>query len=347
MSPPPSDPPEEKALPPSEPKAGSAQAPPLVESAPLEEARQDEPLGPLPPGGDDDPHSPEDAAILRQALKEEIEIDDALRMYLREIGDIPLLSPEEEIELAKRIERGSEEAKRKMIEANLRLVVSIAKKYVGQGMSLLDLIQEGNFGLIRAVEKFDYRLGNKFSTYASFWIKQSIARALADVGRTIRTPVHLVEMIRKMNQIKKEWFQKHGGVPTTEELAEAMAVPQERLESLLGCCQDLVSLATPVGEEGESELEEFLQDMSSPGPEEQALRTAVKESLRALLHRLSRREQEVVKLRFGLEGERPFTLEEVGRKLNVTRERVRQIEAKALYKLRRGEQGEELKELVT
>lgn len=279
-------------------------------------------------------------------IKEEVEADDALRMYLKEIGEMNLLTPEEEIELAKRIEKGDEAAKRRMIESNLRLVVNIAKKYVGQGMSLLDLIQEGNFGLIRAVEKFDYRMGNKFSTYASFWIKQSIARALADTGRTIRIPVHLTEVVRKISAIKKEWFQKYGKYPNKEELAKICHLPAERIEQILLCVQDLVSLATPVGEEGESELEEFIRDLSSPDPEERAMANLVKETIGGMMHHLSKREKEVLQLRFGLNDDRPHTLEEVGQKMKVTRERIRQIEAKSLQKLKKMAKDEVLRDLV-
>lgn len=277
-------------------------------------------------------------------ISQEIESDDILRMYLKEIGEIPLLTPQGEIELAKRIEMGDKAAKQRMIEANLRLVVSIAKKYIGQGLSLLDLIQEGNFGLIRAVEKFDYRLGNKFSTYASFWIKQAIARSLADSGRTIRIPIHLVDIIRKYNNTKKELFQKTGKIPKPEEIAEHMNISLERLQGIITAGQDLVSLATPIGDEGETFLEDFIEDKSMTDPETGAFSTALRESIEGILQMLPPREQEIVKLRYGLDTKKPQTLEEVGKVVGVTRERIRQIEVKALKKLKRTSKKEKLKE---
>ncbi len=285
-----------------------------------------------------------DEKDIKVQLSREIESDDILRMYLKEIGEISLLTPQLEIQLAKKIETGDKEAKQRMIESNLRLVVSIAKKYIGQGLSLLDLIQEGNFGLIRAVEKFDYRLGNKFSTYASFWIKQAIARSLADSGRTIRIPIHLVDIIRKYNNTKKDIFQKTGKVPKPEEVAEIMNMNFDRLQEIITSCQDLVSLATPIGEDGETFLEDFIEDRSMEDPQEGAFSTALRESIEGILQTLPPREQEVLKLRFGIDSKKPQTLEEVGKVVGVTRERIRQIEVKAIRKLKRTGKKEKLKE---
>lgn len=273
--------------------------------------------------------------VVEATFKDEIESNDTLRLYLKEIGEIPLLTPEDEIRLAKQIEKGDMEAKRRMIEANLRLVVSIAKKYMGQGMSFLDLVQEGNFGLMRAVEKFDYRMGNKFSTYASFWIKQAIARSLADSGRTIRIPVHMVEIIRKYNNTKKELFQKLGRLPRTDEIAKFMKLPVEKVETIITSCQELVSLAAPIGDEGESSLEDFVEDKTAIDPEEGAFSTLRKELVESRLNELTPREHEILKLRFGLDNQKPKTLEEVGKIFGVTRERIRQIEAKALRRLKK------------
>lgn len=285
-----------------------------------------------------------DEKDIRVQLSREIESDDILRMYLKEIGEISLLTPQLEIQLAKKIETGDKEAKQRMIESNLRLVVSIAKKYIGQGLSLLDLVQEGNFGLIRAVEKFDYRLGNKFSTYASFWIKQAIARSLADSGRTIRIPIHLVDIIRKYNNTKKDLFQKTGKVPKPEEIAEVMNMNFDRIQEIITSCQDLVSLTTPIGDDGETFLEDFIEDRSMEDPEEGAFSTALRESIEGILQTLPPREQEVLKLRFGIDSKKPQTLEEVGKVVGVTRERIRQIEVKAIRKLKRTSKKEKLKE---
>ncbi len=273
--------------------------------------------------------------VVESTFKDEIESNDTLRLYLKEIGEIQLLTPEDEIRLAKQIEKGDMLAKRRMIESNLRLVVSIAKKYMGQGMSFLDLVQEGNFGLMRAVEKFDYRMGNKFSTYASFWIKQAIARSLADSGRTIRIPVHMVEIIRKYNNTKKELFQNLGRLPKKDEIARAMKLPIEKVETIITSCQELVSLAAPIGDEGESSLEDFVEDKTAIDPEEGAFSTLRKELVEARLNDLTPREHEILKLRFGLDNQKPKTLEEVGKIFGVTRERIRQIEAKALRRLKK------------
>lgn len=273
--------------------------------------------------------------VVESTFKDEIESNDTLRLYLKEIGEIQLLTPEDEIRLAKQIEKGDMLAKRRMIESNLRLVVSIAKKYMGQGMSFLDLVQEGNFGLMRAVEKFDYRMGNKFSTYASFWIKQAIARSLADSGRTIRIPVHMVEIIRKYNNTKKELFQNLGRLPKMDEIARAMKLPIEKVETIITSCQELVSLAAPIGDEGESSLEDFVEDKTAIDPEEGAFSTLRKELVEARLNDLTPREHEILKLRFGLDNQKPKTLEEVGKIFGVTRERIRQIEAKALRRLKK------------
>jgi len=267
-------------------------------------------------------------------LGDEIAIDDPVRMYLKEIGKIPLLSAEEEVELAKRMEQGDMEAKRKLIESNLRLVVSIAKKYIGRGMLFLDLIQEGNLGLIRAVEKFDYRKGYKFSTYATWWIRQAITRAIADQARTIRIPVHMVETINKLQRVSRQLVQELGREPTIEEIAEAMEMPPEKVEEIMKVAQDPVSLETPIGEEEDSHLGDFIEDKIIPSPSEAAAKQLLKEQLEAVLNTLSKREREVLKLRFGLEDGRPSTLEEVGKRFGVTRERIRQIESKALRKLR-------------
>lgn len=265
----------------------------------------------------------------------EIEADDTLRLYLKEIGEMGLLTPQEEIDLAKKIEKGNLKAKKEMIEKNLRLVVSIAKKYAGHGMSFLDLVQEGNFGLMRAVEKFDWRKGNKFSTYASFWIKQSIARAIADSGRTIRIPVHMVEIIRKYKTARKRLFQELGRQPKNEELADALGIPVDKVEHIVRSSQDLVSLSATIGDEGDTSIEDFLEDSTAPNPEEDALITSRRYEIEKYLDILVEREIKILRLRFGLEGGKPHTLEEVGRKVGVTRERVRQIEAKALRRIKK------------
>lgn len=263
-----------------------------------------------------------------------VSIEDPVRMYLKEIGKVPLLSAEEEIELAKRMELGDQEAKKRLAEANLRLVVSIAKRYVGRGMLFLDLIQEGNLGLIKAVEKFDYRKGYKFSTYATWWIRQAITRAIADQARTIRIPVHMVETINKLIRVSRQLLQELGREPTPEEIAKEMDMPVERVREILKISQEPVSLETPIGEEEDSHLGDFIQDDNVPVPADAAAFTLLKEQLEEVLGTLTEREQKVLTLRFGLEDGRARTLEEVGKEFNVTRERIRQIEAKALRKLR-------------
>jgi len=272
--------------------------------------------------------------------------DDSVRMYLREIGRIPLLVTEDEIRLAKRIEAGDETAKRKLAEANLRLVVSIAKKYIGRGLSLLDLIQEGNTGLLRAVEKFDYRKGYKFSTYATWWIRQAITRAIADQARTIRIPVHMVETINKMIRTQRQLVQDLGREPLPEEIAAEMDIPIEKVEHILKISQETVSLETPVGEEEDSRLGDFIEDKESLSPEENAIYQLMKGHVGDALIVLFPREQKILKMRFGLEDGRTHTLEEVGKEFGVTRERIRQIEAKALQKLRKDEKAENLKDYL-
>ena len=263
-----------------------------------------------------------------------VSIEDPVRMYLKEIGKVPLLSAEEEIELAKRMEEGDEQAKQKLAEANLRLVVSIAKRYVGRGMLFLDLIQEGNLGLIKAVEKFDYRKGYKFSTYATWWIRQAITRAIADQARTIRIPVHMVETINKLIRVSRQLLQELGREPQPEEIADVMDIPVERVREILKISQEPVSLETPIGEEEDSHLGDFIPDDNMPVPADAAAFTLLKEQLVEVLDTLTEREKKVLTLRFGLEDGRARTLEEVGKEFNVTRERIRQIEAKALRKLR-------------
>ena len=268
------------------------------------------------------------------SVPEGVSIEDPVRMYLKEIGKVPLLSAEEEIELAKRMEQGDENAKKRLAEANLRLVVSIAKRYVGRGMLFLDLIQEGNLGLIKAVEKFDYRKGYKFSTYATWWIRQAITRAIADQARTIRIPVHMVETINKLIRVSRQLLQELGREPTPEEIAEEMDMPVDRVREILKISQEPVSLETPIGEEEDSHLGDFIQDDNVPVPADAAAFTLLKEQLVEVLGTLTEREQKVLRLRFGLDDGRARTLEEVGKEFNVTRERIRQIEAKALRKLR-------------
>lgn len=272
--------------------------------------------------------------------------EDPVRMYLKEIGRIPLLSSEEEIELAKRMEEGDEEAKKKLSEANLRLTVSIAKRYSGRGMQFLDLIQEGNLGLIKAVEKFDYRKGYKFSTYATWWIRQSITRAIADQARTIRIPVHMVETMNRVNRTSRRLLQEYGREPTPEEIAEAMNMPVERVLEISKISQEPVSLETPIGEEEDSHLGDFIQDEHIPVPADEAAHTLLREQLEKVMDTLSEREQKVLALRFGLEDGKPHTLEEVGREFQVTRERIRQIEAKALRKLRHPTRSRKLRDFL-
>ena len=271
---------------------------------------------------------------------------DPVKMYLKDIGKVPLLSAEEEIELAKRMEAGDEMAKKKLAESNLRLVVSIAKRYVGRGMLFLDLIQEGNLGLLKAVEKFDYRKGYKFSTYATWWIRQAITRAIADQARTIRIPVHMVETINKVTRVSRDLLQKLGREPLPEEVGEVMGLPKERVQEIMKIAQEPVSLETPIGEEEDSHLGDFIQDESIPTPVEATNQTLLHEQLDEVVSTLTEREQRVIKLRFGWDDGRPRTLEEVGKEFNVTRERIRQLEAKALRKLRHPNRSRKLKDFL-
>jgi len=287
-----------------------------------------------------------DVENLDLSVPDGINIEDPVRMYLKEIGKVPLLSAEEEIELAKRMELGDQEAKKRLAEANLRLVVSIAKRYVGRGMLFLDLIQEGNLGLIKAVEKFDYRKGYKFSTYATWWIRQAITRAIADQARTIRIPVHMVETINKLIRVSRQLLQELGREPSPEEIAEEMNMPVERVREILKISQEPVSLETPIGEEEDSHLGDFIQDDNVPVPADAAAFTLLKEQLVEVLGTLTEREQKVLRLRFGLDDGRARTLEEVGKEFNVTRERIRQIEAKALRKLRHPSRSRKLKDYL-
>ena len=280
------------------------------------------------------------------SVPEGVSIEDPVRMYLKEIGKVPLLSAEEEIELAKRMENGDQAAKKRLAEANLRLVVSIAKRYVGRGMLFLDLIQEGNLGLIKAVEKFDYTKGYKFSTYATWWIRQAITRAIADQARTIRIPVHMVETINKLIRVSRQLLQELGREPTPEEIAEEMNMPVERVREILKISQEPVSLETPIGEEEDSHLGDFIQDDNVPVPADAAAFTLLKEQLVEVLSTLTEREQKVLRLRFGLDDGRARTLEEVGKEFSVTRERIRQIEAKALRKLRHPSRSRKLKDYL-
>ena len=280
------------------------------------------------------------------SVPEGVSIEDPVRMYLKEIGKVSLLTADEEIELAKRMEQGDEEAKKRLAEANLRLVVSIAKRYVGRGMLFLDLIQEGNLGLIKAVEKFDYRKGYKFSTYATWWIRQAITRAIADQARTIRIPVHMVETINKLIRVSRQLLQELGREPTPEEIAEEMKMPVDRVREILKISQEPVSLETPIGEEEDSHLGDFIQDDNVPVPADAAAFTLLKEQLIEVLGTLTEREQKVLRLRFGLDDGRARTLEEVGKEFNVTRERIRQIEARALRKLRHPSRSRKLKDYL-
>jgi RNA polymerase primary sigma factor len=280
------------------------------------------------------------------SVPEGISIDDPVRMYLKEIGKVPLLSSDEEIELAKKMENGDEEAKKRLAEANLRLVVSIAKRYVGRGMLFLDLIQEGNLGLIKAVEKFDFRKGFKFSTYATWWIRQAITRAIADQARTIRIPVHMVETINKLIRVSRQLLQELGRDPTPEEIAKEMGMNEDKVRDIMKISQEPVSLETPIGEEEDSHLGDFIPDDDAPAPAESAAFTLLKEQLIDVLDTLTPREEKVLRLRFGLDDGRARTLEEVGREFNVTRERIRQIEAKALRKLRHPSRSKKLKDFL-
>ena len=295
---------------------------------------------------DADPEDEIDVEHIDLSVPEGIGVDDPVRMYLKEIGKVPLLSPDEEIEQAKKIELGDEEAKKKLAESNLRLVVSIAKRYAGRGMQLLDLIQEGNLGLIKAVEKFDYRKGYKFSTYATWWIRQAITRAIADQARTIRIPVHMVETINRLVRTQRQLVQKLGREATPEELAKELDMPVERVREIMKISQDPVSLETPIGEEEDSHLGDFIQDNNVEVPADAATYTLLHEQLMDVLSTLTEREQKVLRLRFGLDDGRPRTLEEVGRQFNVTRERIRQIEAKALRKLRHPSRSKILKDYL-
>ena len=329
----------------------------------LEEEQMDEILDALEKSGidvlriTDDDDIPDEELLLSDedevdmenldlSIPDGISIEDPVRMYLKEIGKVPLLSAEEEIELAKRMENGDQEAKKRLAEANLRLVVSIAKRYLGRGMQFLDLIQEGNLGLIKAVEKFDYRKGYKFSTYATWWIRQAITRAIADQARTIRIPVHMVETINKLIRVSRQLLQELGREPTPEEISEEMGMPVDRVREILKISQEPVSLETPIGEEEDSHLGDFIQDDNVPVPAEAASFTLLREQLVEVLGTLTEREQKVLRLRFGLDDGRARTLEEVGKEFNVTRERIRQIEAKALRKLRHPSRSRKLKDYL-
>ena len=281
-----------------------------------------------------------------EKLMNQANIDDPVKMYLKDIGKVPLLTQEEEIELAKRMADGDEDAKRRLSEANLRLVVSIAKKYVGRGLLFLDLIQEGNFGLMKAVEKFDYTKGFKFSTYSTWWIKQSITRAIADQARTIRIPVHMVETINKLTRVTRQLTQKLGREPGVDEIAKEMNVSEDKVREIMRISQDTVSLDTPVGEEEDSNLGTFIQDENAVSPQESATQVMLKEQLLEVLNSLTPREQKVIMLRYGIEDGHSRTLEDVGKEFNVTRERIRQIEAKALKKLRQPSRSKRLKDFL-
>ncbi len=280
------------------------------------------------------------------AAVEGVNIDDPVRMYLKEIGKVPLLTASEEVEIARRMAEGDPEAKRQLAEANLRLVVSIAKRYVGRGMLFLDLIQEGNLGLIKAVEKFDYRKGYKFSTYATWWIRQAITRAIADQARTIRIPVHMVETINKLIRVNRQLVQEYGRDPRPDEIAREMGVSEEKVREIIKIAQEPVSLETPIGEEDDSHLGDFIEDQDAPAPAEAVAVTLLKEQLMDVLNSLTPREAKVLRLRYGLDDGKARTLEEVGKEFNVTRERIRQIEAKALRKLRHPSRSKRLKDFL-
>ncbi len=286
-----------------------------------------------------------DKELFEQALSD-IGLDDPVKMYLKEIGRVPLLSSDEEVELARKMQEGDEAAKKRLSEANLRLVVSIAKRYVGRGMLFLDLIQEGNMGLLKAVEKFDYQKGFKFSTYATWWIRQSITRAIADQARTIRIPVHMVETINKLTRVSRMLLQEKGREPSPEEIAEAMEVPVERVREIQKIAQDPVSLETPIGEEEDSHLGDFIEDDKTQTPGDSVAFIMLKEQLLNVLDTLTPREEKVLRLRYGIDDGKPRTLEEVGKEFNVTRERIRQIEAKALRKLRHPSRSKKLKDYL-
>lgn len=281
-----------------------------------------------------------------EKLANQVNVDDPVKMYLKDIGKVPLLKPDEEIEIAKRMGEGDEEAKHKLSEANLRLVVSIAKRYVGRGMLFLDLIQEGNFGLMKAVEKFDYTKGYRFSTYATWWIKQSITRAIADQARTIRIPVHMYETINKLSRVTKQLVSTLGREPSTDEIAKEMGITEEKVREIQKISQDTISLDTPVGEEEDSNLGTFLQDENATNPSDSATILMLKEQLLEVLNSLTPREQKVIMLRYGIDDGHPRTLEEVGKEFNVTRERIRQIEAKALKKLKHPSRSKKLKDFL-
>ena len=294
----------------------------------------------------DDEPTEEELENIEFSVPDGVSIEDPVRMYLKEIGKVPLLSADEEVDLAKRMEKGDSDAKKRLAEANLRLVVSIAKRYVGRGMLFLDLIQEGNLGLIKAVEKFDYRKGYKFSTYATWWIRQAITRAIADQARTIRIPVHMVETINKLIRVQRQLLQELGREPYPEEIAKEMQMPVDRVREIQKISQEPVSLETPIGEEEDSHLGDFIQDDNVPVPAEAAAFTLLKEQLSGVLNTLTDREQKVLRLRFGLDDGRARTLEEVGKEFDVTRERIRQIEAKALRKLRHPSRSRKLKDYL-
>ncbi len=294
----------------------------------------------------DDEPTEEELENIEFSVPDGVSIEDPVRMYLKEIGKVPLLSADEEVELAKKMEEGDAESKKRLAEANLRLVVSIAKRYVGRGMLFLDLIQEGNLGLIKAVEKFDYRKGYKFSTYATWWIRQAITRAIADQARTIRIPVHMVETINKLIRVQRQLLQELGREPYPEEIAKEMQLPVDRVREIQKISQEPVSLETPIGEEEDSHLGDFIQDDNVPVPAEAAAFTLLKEQLTEVLDTLTEREQKVLRLRFGLDDGRARTLEEVGKEFDVTRERIRQIEAKALRKLRHPSRSRKLKDYL-
>jgi len=291
-------------------------------------------------------HSSKEKIDLGMGLVKQLELDDPVKMYLKEIGKIKLLTAKQEVELAKRMGNGDHKAKKKLVESNLRLVVSIAKRYVGRGMLFLDLIQEGNMGLIRAVEKFDYKKGYKFSTYATWWIRQAITRAIADQARTIRVPVHMVETINKLIRVSRHLLQELGREPTIKEVAKNMEITEEKVREILKTAQEPVSLETPIGKEEDSHLGDFIEDKDSPAPPKIATYTLLKEQLDDVLKTLTYREKRVLKLRFGIAGGHPHTLEEVGKEFGVTRERIRQIEAKALRKLRHPSRSKRLKDYL-